>query len=61
MRGLLPLFLAKSFRFLDGKEQLLFQLFEALVRRQVQTVETEKTDRNPKISIKRTTDWMMSV
>lgn len=44
-RGLLPLFLAKSFSFLDGEEQLLFQLFKALVRRQVQTIETVKTKR----------------
>lgn len=50
-RGLLPLFLAKSFRFLDGKEQLLFQLFEALVRRQIQTVKTEKTQRDDQRSV----------
>lgn len=37
-----PLFLAKSFCFLDGEEQLLFQLFEAFVGRQVQTVKTTK-------------------
>lgn len=38
----LLLFLAKSFCFLDGEEQLLFQLFEAFVGRQVQTVKTAK-------------------
>lgn len=40
-RGHFSLFLAKSFSFLDGKEQLLFQLLEALIGRQVQAVETD--------------------
>lgn len=47
------LFLAKSFRFLNGKEQLLFQLIETLVRRQIQTVETKKKEKKgQKISVK---------
>lgn len=44
-RRLLPLFLTKSFCFLDGKEELLFQLLEAFVRGQIQAVKTEKTKR----------------
>lgn len=40
--GHLLLFLAESFRFLDGKQQLLFQLFKALIRRQIQPVKTEE-------------------
>lgn len=46
--GRFLLFLAESFRFLDGKQQLLFQLFKALIRRQIQTVKTEEEtkDRN---------------
>lgn len=35
-----PLFLAKSFGFLDGEEQLLLQLFVAFIGRQVQAVKT---------------------
>lgn len=38
--GRFLLFLAESFRLLDGKQQLLLQLLKALVRRQIQTVET---------------------
>lgn len=40
--GHLLLFLAKSFRLLDGKQQLLFQLFKALIRRQIQPVKAEE-------------------
>lgn len=38
----LLLLLAESFGFLDGEEQLLFQLLVALIGRQVQTVEAER-------------------
>lgn len=55
----LPLFLSKSFSFLDGKEQLLFQLFIAFVRRQVQTVKTEETNREKQRSAWRQHDtWL---
>lgn len=37
------LFLAESLSFLDGEEQLLFQLLVAFIGRQVQTVKTEET------------------
>lgn len=44
--GHLLLFLAKSLRLLDGKQQLLLQLLKALIRRQIQPVETgEQTNR----------------
>lgn len=38
--GRFLLLLTESFRFLDGKQQLLLQLFKALVRWQIQTVKT---------------------
>lgn len=41
------LFLAKPFRFLNGKKQLFFQLLVALVRRQVQSVKARMTPRQP--------------
>lgn len=41
------LFLAKPFRFFNGKKQLFFQLFVAFVRRQVQSVKTGVTSWQP--------------
>lgn len=46
------LFLAKSFCFLDGKQQLLFQLFKALIGRQIQTVKTGEQTKEERFSIK---------
>lgn len=37
--------LSKSLRFLDGEQELLSELFQASVWRQVQTIEAGRTDR----------------
>lgn len=50
--GALCLFLSESFCFLDGKEEFLFELLEAFVRGQVQTVEAVDTRIHPRISLR---------
>lgn len=52
MGGALCLFLSESFCFLDGKEEFLFELLEAFVRGQVQTVEAVDTRCHPRISLR---------
>lgn len=48
---LLPLFLAKSFCFFYGKQQLLLQLFKAFVGRQVEAIKTERRSGDDKSKI----------